>query len=148
LAAAGESGEKAVPFLCPASLTFLSNFCYLTAMTTQPSQGCGSAGMNKAVGGPMGSGQIGVGPERCALLSGGQLDVLRLVNRHLNSKEIGAMLGISNHTVDQRVRGAMQRLQVTRRSEAARLVAAFDQMNGRAPEQGPGARPPYQQLIH
>ena len=67
-------------------------------------------------------------------LTPGQLDCLRLVNQHLSSKEIAVELGISSHTVDQRIRGALQILGVERRSQAARLVAQ---------EHGP-----YQRLIH
>lgn len=67
-------------------------------------------------------------------LSPGQLDCLRLVDEHLSSKEIALELGISSHTVDQRIRGALQILKVERRSHAARLVAR---------ELGP-----YQRLIH
>ena len=71
---------------------------------------------------------------RVAKLSKGQLDCLRLVNEHLSSKEIASALGISPHTVDQRIRGALQILGVERRSQAARLVA--------------GEAGPYQRLIH
>ena len=72
--------------------------------------------------------------QRISRLSKGQLDCLRLVDQHLSSKEIAAELGISSHTVDQRVRGALQILGVERRSQAARLIA---QHCG-----------PYQRLIH
>ena len=72
--------------------------------------------------------------ERVSRLSQGQLDCLRLVNAHLSSKEIAAELDISPHTVDQRIRGALQILGVERRSQAARLVA--------------GLEDPYQRLIH
>jgi DNA-binding CsgD family transcriptional regulator len=71
---------------------------------------------------------------RVARLSAGQLDCLRLVDQHLNSKEIAAELHISPHTVDQRIRGALQILGVERRTQAARIVA---QHSG-----------PYQRLIH
>ena len=71
---------------------------------------------------------------RVARLSAGQIDCLRLVNEHLNSKEIANELNISSHTVDQRIRGALHILGVERRSQAARLVA---QHGG-----------PYQRLIH
>ena len=74
--------------------------------------------------------------DRLRGLSKGQLEVLRLVDLHHNSKEIAAKLGISSHTVDQRVRGAIRLLGVSRRSEAARLV-------GEA-----GDTPAYQRLIH
>jgi len=72
--------------------------------------------------------------ERVARLTPGQLDCLRLVGEHLSSKEIAVELEISPHTVDQRVRQALQILQVERRAQAARLVA---QVSG-----------PYQRLIH
>ncbi|MFL6735199.1 MAG: helix-turn-helix transcriptional regulator [Sphingomicrobium sp.] len=72
--------------------------------------------------------------QRIARLSQGQLDCLLLVDQHLSSKEIAAELGISPHTVDQRVRGALQILGVERRAHAARLIA---QHCG-----------PYQRLIH
>ena len=67
-------------------------------------------------------------------LTQGQLDCLLLVDQHLSSKEIAAELGISPHTVDQRIRQSLQILGVERRTQAARLVA-----KGRAP---------YQRLIH
>ena len=72
--------------------------------------------------------------ERVARLTPGQLDCLRLVDSHLSSKEIAVELGISPHTVDQRIRQALQVLGVERRSQAARIVA-----------QRCGA---YQRLIH
>lgn len=61
-----------------------------------------------------------------ARLSEGQLACLRLVKEHHSSKEIAAQLGISPHTVDQRIRLSLQVLGVARRSEAARLVAGTD----------------------
>jgi len=69
-----------------------------------------------------------------AKLSKGQLDALLLVDQHLSSKEIAVELGISPHTVDQRIRGALHTLGVERRSQAARLVAQH--------------QVPYQRLIH
>jgi DNA-binding NarL/FixJ family response regulator len=53
------------------------------------------------------------GPElaqRVARLTPAQLDCLRLVNEHLSSKEIAVRLGISPHTVDQRIAGRCTRL--------------------------------------
>ena len=67
-------------------------------------------------------------------LTQGQLDCLLLVDQHLSSKEIAVELGISSHTVDQRIRQALQTLGVERRSQAARMVSQ--------------ARGPYQRLIH
>ena len=72
--------------------------------------------------------------ERVARLSAGQLDCLRLVDQHLSSKEIAAELGISPHTVDQRVRQSLHILGVERRAQAARIVAQYSG--------------PYQRLIH
>lgn len=71
---------------------------------------------------------------RIARLTAGQLDCLRLVNEHLSSKEIAAELGISPHTVDQRIRQALHILGVERRAQAARFVAQYSR--------------PYQRLIH
>lgn len=65
----------------------------------------------------------GPGGGRVERLTPGQLDCLRLVDQHLSSKEIALELGISPHTVDQRIRLALQALGVERRSQAARLVA-------------------------
>jgi DNA-binding CsgD family transcriptional regulator len=76
--------------------------------------------------------------ERVAGLTPGQLDCLRLVDQHLNSKEIAVELGISSHTVDQRVRQALATLGVERRAQAARIVAQYA-----GPYPGP-----YQRLIH
>ena len=72
--------------------------------------------------------------ERVARLTPGQLDCLRLVHQHLSSKEIAAELGISPHTVDQRIRQSLQTLGVERRTQAARIVAQYSE--------------PYQRLIH
>jgi DNA-binding CsgD family transcriptional regulator len=71
---------------------------------------------------------------RVARLTPAQLDTLLLVDQHLSSKEIAVELGISPHTVDQRIRGALHTLGVERRSQAARLVAQ--------------CHAPYQRSIH
>ena len=73
-----------------------------------------------------------------ARLSHGQIECLLLVDQHHSSKEIAAQLGISPHTVDQRIRGALEKLGVERRGEAARLVAAALSTGD----------PAYQRLIH
>jgi DNA-binding CsgD family transcriptional regulator len=75
---------------------------------------------------------------RIARLTPGQLDCLRLVDRHLSSKEIAAQLHISPHTVDQRIRQALAILGVERRAQAARMIA----LHSRTAEE------PYQWLIH
>lgn len=115
-------------------------------MVSTSSAGCGSAVEAEPVGGPIASSAAGqAADDRCARLSRGQLEVLRLVNRHLSSKEIAAELGISSHTVDQRVRGAIRILGVTRRSEAARLVDMFDRAAG---VEAAAPAETYQRLIH
>ncbi len=77
--------------------------------------------------------------DRVSRLSEGQRQCLALVDQHLSSKEIALRLGISPHTVDQRVRQSLQILGVEKRGEAARLVAA-------ALRDDPDAA--YQRLIH
>jgi DNA-binding CsgD family transcriptional regulator len=72
--------------------------------------------------------------ERVAKLTQGQLDCLLLVDQLLSSKEIASELKISPHTVDQRIRQALQILGVERRNHAARIVARH--------------KGPYQRLIH
>ena len=81
-----------------------------------------------------GSHEDGTISARVAKLTRGQLDCLLLVDQHLSSKEIAAELNISPHTVDQRIRLALQTLGVERRTHAARLVARHHE--------------PYQRLIH
>ena len=78
------------------------------------------------------------GAKRVAKLTPGQLDCLLLVDQHLSSKEIAAQLNISPHTVDQRIRNALQTLGVERRTQAARLVAQAQAFS----------EDPYQRLIH
>jgi DNA-binding CsgD family transcriptional regulator len=66
-------------------------------------------------------------------LNDGQRDCLRLVLAHHNSKEIARQLGVSPHTVDQRLRTAMRILNVQSRFEAAREFAAIDVEDGYQP---------------
>lgn len=58
-------------------------------------------------------------------LSEKQRDALDLLLHHKTSKEIARDLGISPHTVEQRLRGAKQRLGVSRRSD---LATAYRQL--------------------
>ena len=60
-------------------------------------------------------------------LTEGQRQCLRMVLRHMSSKEIARELGISSHTVDQRLRIAMHTLGTASRVEAAKLLAAREQ---------------------
>lgn len=61
--------------------------------------------------------------DRVAQLSPGQVECLRLVHQHFSSKEIAEVLGVSRHTVDQRIRRALHILGVSHRREAARINA-------------------------
>jgi DNA-binding CsgD family transcriptional regulator len=68
-------------------------------------------------------------------LSAAQVETLRHVFAHRSSKEIARIMGVSPHTVDERVRRAIRLLGVTSRIEAARIVES-------------AASEPYQPLIY
>ena len=80
---------------------------------------------------------------RVARLSEGQRQCLLLVDEHLSSKQIALRLGISSHTVDQRVRQALQILGVEKRGEAARIVATALRSSHEPPYQRLIPQPPY-----
>ena len=61
---------------------------------------------------------------RVARLTAGQRECLDLVDDHATSKEIARQLDISRHTVDARLRGAIQTLGVSSRREAAIIYRA------------------------
>lgn len=71
-----------------------------------------------------------------AKLTEGQRQCLRLVLRHMSSKDIARQLGISPHTVDQRLKLAMKTLGAASRVDAARMLDAAESGNG------------YQGLVH
>ena len=56
-------------------------------------------------------------------LTEGQRDVLRMVNRHMETKEIARALGISPDGVNQRIKAAMRTLGVNKRRDAALILA-------------------------
>jgi DNA-binding CsgD family transcriptional regulator len=56
-------------------------------------------------------------------LTEGQRDVLRMVDRHMETKEIARALGISPDGVNQRIKAAMRILGVNRRRDAALILA-------------------------
>ena len=55
-----------------------------------------------------------------------QKECLRLVLHRNSSKEIASELGISPHTVDARLKGALKTLRTVSRFEAARLLARYE----------------------
>jgi DNA-binding CsgD family transcriptional regulator len=55
-----------------------------------------------------------------------QKECLRLVLRRNSSKEIALELGISPHTVDARLKGALKALNTASRFEAARMLAEYE----------------------
>lgn len=63
---------------------------------------------------------------RLAKLTEAQRICLRMVFMHMSSKDIARELGISHHTVDQRLKAAIQSLGVDSRVEAARLLALHE----------------------
>jgi len=64
--------------------------------------------------------------DRIEKLTEAQRICLRMVLMHLSSKDIARELGISPHTVDQRLRLAIQALGVANRFEAARILARYE----------------------
>jgi DNA-binding CsgD family transcriptional regulator len=79
-----------------------------------------------------------------ALLTPGQKACLRLVMQHLSSKEIARELGISPHTVDMRIKRANAALGVSTRFEAARALAACEQLS----DASAGDGETYQPLVY
>lgn len=72
-------------------------------------------------------------------LTADQVETLRHVYTHKGSKEIARIMGVSPHTVDQRMRAALKKLQLNSRVDAAKLLAChgiFDNVT------------PYQSLIY
>jgi DNA-binding CsgD family transcriptional regulator len=65
-------------------------------------------------------------PHGIAAIPEHQRTCLRKVLEHKSSKEIAIELGISSHTVDQRLKAAMQTLGVSSRVAAARLLAEHE----------------------
>lgn len=73
---------------------------------------------------------------RIASLTDGQRAVLRMVNRHMETKEIARELGISPDGVNQRIKTAMRTLGVNKRRDAALMLAGAEEPA------------PYQPLVH
>lgn len=65
--------------------------------------------------------------DRVARLTEGQREALRMVYRHMETKEIARELGISPDGVTQRIKAAMRTLGVNRRRDAAHLLAEAEE---------------------
>ena len=61
--------------------------------------------------------------DRVARLTEGQREALRMVYRHMETKEIARALGISPDGVTQRIKAAMRFLGVNKRRDAAQILA-------------------------
>ncbi|WP_194745525.1 helix-turn-helix domain-containing protein [Thermaurantiacus tibetensis] len=85
---------------------------------------------------------------RVARLTAGQRACLDLVDDHATSKEIALQLGISRHTVDARLRQAMQILGVTSRREAAIIWRASSLAREGALAAGTGPAHGYQPFAY
>lgn len=90
----------------------------------------------------------GLGIEK---LSAAQVETLQHVFAHRSSKEIARIMGVSPHTVDERLRRAIRLLGVNSRIEAARLVAgnaspsAYQPLIYQPSELAPGSDAPDEQ---
>lgn len=69
-------------------------------------------------------------PEPEPLLTSKQKEVLDLLLDHMTSKEIGQRLGISHHTVEQRIKTARKKLQASSRSE---LIQRYRELRSAGP---------------
>jgi DNA-binding CsgD family transcriptional regulator len=78
--------------------------------------------------------------DRLGKLTEAQKQCLRLVYRHMSSKDIARELGISPHSVDARLRSAIRTLGVATRTEAALRLAAHE---AGAPYQSPAYQSPH-----
>jgi DNA-binding CsgD family transcriptional regulator len=58
-----------------------------------------------------------------SLLSVAQIETLRHVYEHKNSKQIARLMNVSPHTVDERVRRSLKKLNASNRIEAAHILA-------------------------
>ena len=71
--------------------------------------------------------------DRISRLSEGQRECLRMVYRHMETKEIARTLGISPDGVAQRIKTAMRILGVHRRRDAARILAEAEGLESAPP---------------
>jgi DNA-binding CsgD family transcriptional regulator len=73
---------------------------------------------------------MAVGLQSVGLLSERQKEILRLVAKHYQAKEIARFLNISEHTVKTHTDEARRRLDVPTSRQAARLLAEFEGAEG------------------
>jgi DNA-binding CsgD family transcriptional regulator len=73
-----------------------------------------------------------------ARLSEGQRQCLRMVYRHMETKEIARELGISPDGVTQRIKAAMRILGVDRRRDAAIILAEAEGLSAHVPAETEG----------
>lgn len=87
-----------------------------------------------------------VGGPKVGRLSEGQKDCLRLVLAHMTSKEIARHLGISSHTVDQRLRYAIRTLGARTRMQAALELSEAEKatISGSPPPRADGQHIPFE----
>jgi DNA-binding CsgD family transcriptional regulator len=71
--------------------------------------------------------------DRVARLTQGQRECLRMVFRHMETKEIARELGISPDGVTQRIKNAMRTLGVSRRKDAAVILAEAEGLTAYPP---------------
>lgn len=70
-----------------------------------------------------------------SLLSVAQIETLRHVYEHKNSKQIARLMNVSPHTVDERVRRSLKKLNASNRIEAARILAVHGVFDNVTPYQ-------------
>ena len=81
---------------------------------------------------------------RVEKLTAKQIECLALVPLYLSSKDIARVVGISNHTVDRRLKDAMHILNVGSRGEAARIYLRYIEAHPEAASRTGG----YQGLVY
>lgn len=69
------------------------------------------------------------------MLSATQIETLRHVFEHKNSKQIARIMQVSSHTVDERVRRTLRKMQVSSRLEAAEILARHGVFHNVTPPQ-------------
>lgn len=73
-------------------------------------------------------------PNRVERLTDKQRECLRLVYRHMETKEIARVLSLSPDGVTQRIKSAMKTLGVDRRRDAARILAEAEGLGSYPPQ--------------